>query len=51
MTIRNAARDDVNSSVYFVSRKVDKVISIVLVVIFFLTTIVFLLYIAKYAFI
>ena len=50
MTIWNAAWDDVNSDLYFVSLKVDKVISIILVVIFFLTTLLFLAFVAKYAF-
>lgn len=51
MTIRNAAWDDVRSKYYFVSRNVDKVISIILVVFFFITTFVFLVFVARYAFV
>jgi hypothetical protein len=50
MTFRTVAREDAYSELYFVSRTVDKVVSIVLACLFLLSTILFLLFIAKYAF-
>jgi len=50
MTFRTVAREDAYSSRVFISRTVDKVVSVTFACLFFATTILFLLVIAKYAF-